>query len=543
MNIIHGLTTGVSGIPKAGKDWENKTKIELPKQPNGKVNRRAALNILMNHLTISEILGRDLLKEKVPIADEVLNCIKPAELFTFLLMLARKAQISEEFEGLRIAEIASLISFPVEEDFAKIAGERFTAYKKYKKSPKPGLGVCEICGSAFTQKPGVEAPKGSIQCFSYVKAHPKKPRAICYLCSYDLGLVRKDVYPNYVSISLWITSKVDIGMEASLEDVISRIDSSLSNPRYLVRMVNLNENFRLPLPSKFKLPISKRASDMEAAFESHARFIRTSFGVFGYLKQIPAREFSVKNVKAAYAPLYDLLNLLGFTSCITNDLEFKYGLFGEKRVSTPESYFDAVSVLLLAKTFAEKRNPYCMAADIISSQPSLAIQRAVATDNNDYPVLTQDQLIFYLNSLLLADRELLKGGGLTMGELLREAAFFARNIPLFCVEPEDKGDFWGQLTKHKATKPVQVALSAMMRGHDFDVALSTFLAQLSDKIGKGERESLDDFVRESKQILEKYFELRQRDFSGFLKAKNALMSAIYAFTRYKDLDKTIEEGF
>jgi DNA repair exonuclease SbcCD ATPase subunit len=110
------------------------------------------------------------------------------------------------------------------------------------------------------------------------------------------------------------------------------------------------------------------------------------------------------------------------------------------------------------------------------------------------------------------------------------------------VEPEEKGEFWQNLTKHKATKPVMAALNAMMRGHDFDVAISAFMAQLSNKIAKEDRRELDDFVRRSKEIFERYYQLRQSSFSDFLKAKNALMNAIFAFTRYKDLDSVLVEG-
>ncbi len=127
-----------------------------------------------------------------------------------------------------------------------------------------------------------------------------------------------------------------------------------------------------------------------------------------------------------------------------------------------------------------------------------------------------------------------------MGDLLRDAAFFARNIPVYCVEPEDRRDFWSNLTKHKATKAALAPLNELMHGHDLDVAMSKLLSQLSVKIGKEEREGMDDFIRGSREILERYHALRQESFSSFLKAKNALMNAIYAFTRYKDLDKVLE---
>ncbi|MGQ9474326.1 MAG: hypothetical protein ACUVRN_09820, partial [Candidatus Caldatribacteriaceae bacterium] len=389
-----------------------------------------------------------------------------------------------------------------------------------------------------------EVPEGTIQCFSYIKAHPKKPRAICYLCAYDIGLIRERVLSNNYAITIWITSKVELEMGPQLEDAIKRIDQSLANPRYLSKLASLSKDFKLPLPKGFQLPLTKNAADLEKSIETPARFLQTPFGLFGYLRQVTSKSFSIKNSRAAYAPLYDVLHLLGFNVCLTNDLEFRYGLFGEERRSSIQSFYDAVSVLLLAKTIpGNKQNPYCMAADIISNQPSLAIALALKTDEKNRPLLTDEQLKFYIRSLFRADRPLLKGGEITMGELLKEAAFFAKNIHHYCVEPEERGEFWKNLTKHKATKPVSAALNVMMRGRDFDESMATFLAQLSVKIDKDDRKGLDEFVSRSKEILERYDRLRQSSFSGFLKARNALMNAIYVFTRYRDLDKVLVEDY
>ena len=551
LNIVHGLTAGKSGKPKAGRDWEKRTGIELPKTVNGKYDRMQALKTLFDNLTLSQLLPKrlqdaldDEQKQMIsPFAGKPLSKLKQKELFGVLLALAQGVNGGDSQKGDRLEEIEALVSFPVEVDFARIAAERLQAYKRYKKNPDPSKGVCEICGSAFTQKPGTEAPAGAIQCFSYIKAHPKKPRAICHLCAYDIALIRSDVSPNTHSITIWITSRVDLDIGTRLEDAINRINSSLSNPRYLSRMVPLNESFGLPLPYNFKLPLTKNAADLERNLEARTKFLQTPFGLFGYLGQVESKGFSVKNQRVAYAPLYDVLRLIGFNVCLTNDLEFRYGLFGERRISTLESFFEAVAAMLLSKTFPKNRkNPYCMAADIIANQPSLAVSRAVETDERGFPLLTGEQMEFYFRSLCRSDRPLMKGGGITMGRLLQDAAFFARNINRFCIEPEDKGEFWQNLTKHKAAKPVMAALNAMMRGRDLDVAMAAFLAQLSSKISKEDREEMDEFVRKSKEIFERYYDLRQSSFTDFLKAKNALMNAIFAFTRYKDLDSVLSEG-
>jgi len=467
--------------------------------------------------------------------------IKPDDQFDLLLWLARGAKERKSSEHDRCSELAALISYPVETDFVTLARERFVAYKRYKKTPKPEDGVCEICGSAFTQKPGTEAPDKSIQCFSYVKSKPTTPRAICFLCAYDLSLIRKDVSLKDVSVTLWITSRVDPEIEVDIEEVIDRMKSSFKNPRSLTRMLALKEGLGIPLPEFLKVPLSEDAADTSNKPQNPSRFMKSPFGILAFLESVPMKRFSVKNFKATYAPLYDILQMLGFHVCMTNDIEFRDGLFGEVRLSSYTSYLDAVSTLLLAKTLSPaKRNPQCMAADIIAKQPSIAITRGLDVDDQGRPLLSQEQMEYYFRSLLRADRPILKGG-MTMGLLLKDAAFFAQNIPSYCVDPEDRLDFWKKLTKHKATKPVQSALNEMMHGHDFDIAMARFLSYLSEKIGKEEREAMDKFVRESEVILRRYFELRQNSFSDFLKAKNALMNGIYTFTRYKGLSEIFEE--
>ncbi len=559
MNVVHGVVIGRSAVKKPAAEWLQKTGEELPKKQDGTVDRGQALGMLMSSLKLTDLLNDPLLNDPLQehilkrgltfeerLMEAQLSSLKADELYDFLLALAtlaRSAGTTDEKRVQRVQEIAAMISFPEEEDYRELAAQRLQAYKQYKKSPAPDRGICEMCGSAFTQKLGEEAPEGSIQCFSYIKSDPTLPRAACYLCAFDLSLVRKDVTGSGVSVTLWITSKVELELEDRVLDMIKRAEASFLNPRYLASMVSPRKDLGLPLPEGLKLPLSKKALEPESTTGEEAYFFRTPFGSFLRLRRFRKKDFSIKNQHALYAPLYDLLNMLGFNSCITNDLEFRYGLFGENRISSIQSYHDAISVLLLAKTFpGEKRNPHCIAANIIGAQPSVAIAKATEPSRKTKKeglLLTQEQLAFFMKALMKANRPVVKGGLITMGELLHEAAFFARNIPVYCVEPEDRKEFWGNLTKHKATKAILAPLNEMMRGRDLDVAKSKFLSQLSVKVGKEEREGLDDFVKGSSEILEKYFELRQSSFSDFLKAKNALMNAIFAFTRYKDLEKVL----
>ena len=129
-----------------------------------------------------------------------------------------------------------------------------------------------------------------------------------------------------------------------------------------------------------------------------------------------------------------------------------------------------------------------------------------------------------------------------MEELFKDAAVFAdkeSGIPHFCVEPEKRGEFWRNLSKYSAGKPVSQALNAVMQGRSFDEVLERFLRNLSEKISSGEQPGLAEFVLSSKLILKKYFDLRQSDVSEFVKAKNSLLSAIYILTRYPNLKQEV----
>jgi hypothetical protein len=539
MNVIHGFATGRNQIRKRGEEWEESRREKLPRQKNGNFDRKKSFDHFLGKLSVRDLLGREyLLDISKDIQGKPLNKLTSEQLFEILISLASKVDEGRGSGEGKIRELEYLLSLPEEKDFTELAKGRFEAYLKYKRRPKPEIGVCEMCGSAFTQKVGTEAPDGATQCFSYVKSNPNIPRAICYLCSYDLAFSRKQEKKNQTSINLWVSSRVDVESEYLLGDIIFRLSDDLNKIRNITRMVDAESDLGLPFPPGLQVPVSKKTLEAtEPVTSLEKRIFRTRFGLFIHMENVAANEFSVKDMRARYALIYDILNFLGYETCITNDLEFRQGLFGERRLSTLDNYYQAISVVLLSKVLdRQKKHASRMAMDIIATHPSLAIRKAFETDGRDKPILNADQMRAYIKGLVLADREVVRGGGLTMGELLDEAAFFARNIHRFCVKPEEKRDFWNNLTKHKATKPVQAAFNQMMRGRDFDVAMSAFLSYISDKIAKEDRNDLDAFADRSKKIFRRYYYMRERDFSGFLKAKNALMNGIYVFTRYKDLD-------
>ena len=133
---------------------------------------------------------------------------------------------------------------------------------------------------------------------------------------------------------------------------------------------------------------------------------------------------------------------------------------------------------------------------------------------------------------------------ITFEGLFKDAFLLAdkeNGIPHFCIEPEERGKFWQNLSKHSASKPISQALNAIMSNRSFDEVMERFLRNLAIKISENEKERLNEFVKNVKEILKKYYELRQKNVSEFLKAKNSLISAVYILTRYSNLKEVLYE--
>lgn len=129
-------------------------------------------------------------------------------------------------------------------------------------------------------------------------------------------------------------------------------------------------------------------------------------------------------------------------------------------------------------------------------------------------------------------------------DLLKDAIILAdkdKGLAHFCVEPEDRRNFWVNLSKYSSTKAINQALDAIMMGRSFDEVMERFLRNLSVKIPDTEKKELEEFVEKVKEILKKYYGLRKSNVSEFIKAKNSLISAIFVFTRYQNLKEVCHE--
>ena len=93
-------------------------------------------------------------------------------------------------------------------------------------------------------------------------------------------------------------------------------------------------------------------------------------------------------------------------------------------------------------------------------------------------------------------------------------------------------------------------MNDILQGKDFDDAFARYLSHIRDNIAKEKSEAKEGpktdvnelavFVKESKSILMLYAQLKKDNITEFIRAKNALMSAIYVFKRYENLPEVVK---
>jgi len=137
-----------------------------------------------------------------------------------------------------------------------------------------------------------------------------------------------------------------------------------------------------------------------------------------------------------------------------------------------------------------------------------------------------------------------------MKELLDDAAFFSEWITLFFWDDKDWQSWSKNSSKYIITKPVDSVMNSILQGEDFESAFAKFLSFLKENISsdKTKEESkakvdvndLEEFVKKSREIFMSYYNLRKKNISKFIKAKNGLRSAIYIFKRYKNLKEVLK---
>ena len=549
LDVLFGLTGGTRGIPLAGKKWKEDKNEDLPKQENGKVDKRASINYIFNSVSLEEVVPKELCN-KISATTSALNKYSSEELFRILDEIADVFdQKTERDKGIK-QYLKDIISLEEEKDFREIVRKRFEEYKKYKRKPseKEG-GVCDICGCTVTQRPSSDFV--DIQTFTQTKAEPRVPRKVCPFCDYDNSVMRQGL-GNYVPINARMHSKIPLKFRDQIKEIINALKNGLNR---IQEIENLEKKWGFLLP-----PVDVFTGESEYEVTDIVS-VEDGIGSIFRLERKNKKGFSPKDYRVKYEPLYHVLNLLGFN--ISIGAEEQYGLFGEDVITKEEDYNKSLAVILLSSTlyfrqenkkkFKQKR--YIFAKELLEKSPSVAIRYAFAEERirgKNKSELKMDEKLtpkffdFLYKSGIMLFR--IKWGEYRMKDLLKDAAFFADRdwgIPHFCVELKERKE-WSKtenITRHKAAKPVSDALNEMLKGGDegaFERAVAAFMRNLAKKIGEEERDTQKEFVKRSADILEKFWELRKADISEFIRAKNALTSTIFVFTRYENLKEVIK---
>jgi hypothetical protein len=516
-----------ASLTRAKQEWAKRSGMPIP-------DKQGHLQQLFERVTLKEIVPEHLRAE---VRDHVaLKDLYPDELLQVLHAVFTCDEVTETRPPDTIPDqIDELLNMIEERNFENFALERFERYQSYKRTANYEKGLCERCGSPKAQpvKPALNYPSDvKTKVFTQIKPSAQKETATCMLCVYDNSILREGIRGNYSPVFIRLHCLYPRNPEEiwNLTEFIEEVWMGINYPW---KMEHKGEGLLLPCNLSIPVPSEKiKLRDNRFQFlpyESHPTML------MGKLELSP-RE-GPKELKAKYAPLYHLLRLLGYETHI--GMEEQVGLLGERILTTLEAYQQSLAVVVLAKAMSMKSKPFTTAVNLIEGNLSVAITM-VAEDK--YMREELQQTFFYS----LQNRPLIKGKeNWTVKDLLQDAAFLAdreKGIWFFCVEHEEKS---GEISKHLATKPIAQAMNILLRNRNPDealpLAIATFDSHLRRNIPKERSEELEHFARGAHEILIRYAQLRKENFQQFLKVRNALMSAIFTYTRYPQLSKEIQK--
>ncbi|MCL0086565.1 HD domain-containing protein [Thermodesulfovibrionales bacterium] len=548
LDILKGLC-GTRGIPIARKKWQ---------EMGGKTIE--PLKEMLKEIFGAEILSRVIPNEIIENGEgnKTLKNIAPDKLYCILYDLSQKLfpkKIDIDFQQ----SAASLISMEEDMDFRKIAIERFEKYKQYKETHNPEKGICESCGftTAFSTQKSLHFPGDKCWGFSQISPHADSARSTCTLCTYDTMILRSDLSANKKPVYIRIESKTRglWALYGEITKLMQRLDAAFYNPYTLETLESKEEYGFLPLPGKFKMPGLKEPEYIS----------RPIVSVRGYLIPIWRVDSGVspKDMKARYMSLYALLLMMGFKTHI--GFEEQEGLFGDKTIakhgeSYESLYYRGLAIKWLARLLGgekkEKQNAHVFAEALLTKSPSVAITKIgdAATDEKMRKKINKEQLSSIVETIVKGEFNIKtkgNGGEYTMKELLEDAAFFAEGIPAFIWGGDDHKAWIANSSKHLITKPVSKTMNCVLQGDDYETAFAKLLALIkedisSDKTKEGSLAKVDIkdlkvFVERTKEILKRYYDLRQNDISAFIQAKNALLSSIYLLKRYPNIKEVVND--
>ncbi|MBI4650165.1 hypothetical protein HY745_02555 [Candidatus Desantisbacteria bacterium] len=542
LDILKGLS-GTRGIPIARKKWiDSGGKITEP--------LKEMLKEMFNFFSLNKVVPFEIFNNEDAV--KILKQVSAEELYNILYKLTEKLFPNISNIAFQNA-LDSLISMEEEADFREIAINRFEKYKEYKATQNPEKGICESCGFviAFPTQKSLNFPGGKRWGFSQINAHTDSARATCTLCAYDTMIMRKDIPESKSSIYVRLESKsADIWfLYDDISKLIQNLDASFSNP---YELENLNENSGygfLPVPKTFKMP----------KFKEKTKYILQGFNsVRGYIIPITRvdNNASPKDLRAKYLSLYALLKMMGFDAHI--GFEEQNGLFGDNPIAKhgedyESLYYRGLAVKYLARITKKDSNAHVFAEALLTKSPSTALSKICESVEDNK--IKQERVIYIMEAIVKGDFKISKNGGeYTMKELLQDAAFFSEGIPAF-IRSKKNGDYdawYTKSSKHLITKPVSKTMNSILQGDDFETAFAKFLSLIRENIssdktkedseGKKPKVDINDlkpFVEKTKEILKRYYNLRENDVSSFIQAKNALLSSIYLLKRYPNIKEVV----
>lgn len=537
-----GACLGTSGHPKAKRQWKE-TFIEEPPES---INTDTLSN-LMKQLTISDVIPSKFVEGKEDFESKLSN-LKPDKLFAILHKIAEHYE--EKLTGLQeiLAYLNGIFSVEEEKDFRKVALEIFEKYKTYKKTADALKGVCERCQCPVSMEaqPALRYKKGIGYGFSQIIAKPSGSRATCPMCAFDNMVLRNGLRDNQLRIYARISSRVPELMRIypELDILIAKVKSGISAPYQISKLEERKELKDIPFDKRVKIPIPPEKYKSETK-----EILSSEQGILFDIQTLTAKEtknFSPKDMKVRYEPLYHLMNLLGFE--ISIGTEEQVGLFGESIISTEEEYYKSLAVILLAGCFIDdqgkkRQRSFLLAKDLLERSPSVAIAYTAETRGRTKDLKLSRELMERFYEFIYKSRLVIyktMGGEYRMDNLLKDALFFANGIPKFCKLSKS-------ISKHSFGKPVSQSLNEMLLGRGFDEAFARFICHIRENIAKeksGEAKTdikeLEEFVREAKGILQRYYDLKKDNVTQFIRVKNALLSAIYVFRRYDNLQEVLK---
>ncbi|MEW6455475.1 MAG: HD domain-containing protein [Acidobacteriota bacterium] len=539
-----GACLGTSGHPKAKRQWEK----AFGENPPASINTNT-LSHLLNILTVKDVIPDEFIADKKYLDDKLSN-LKPDNLFILLHKIAEDYEKKMSGSQEMLDYLNSVLSMEEEKDFRKIASEIFERYKTYKKTTDALKGVCERCQCPVSMEaqPALKYKRGVGYGFSQIISKPAGSRATCPMCAYDNMVLREGLGDRNLRIYTRISSKVPelISLYPELDDLVAKVKSGVSAPYQISKLEERKEFRNIPFVKRLKIPIppEKYRSDTKEILSSEQ-------GILFDIQTLSAKEtknFSPKDMRVRYEPLYHFLNLLGFETSLGT--EEQVGLFGESILSTEEEYYKSLSVILLASILEKGQKKYIMAKDLLEKSPSVAITYTSETRGKTNRLKLSPELMerfyeFIYKSGLVIYKTM--GGEYKMDNLLNDAVFFANGIPKFCWTQDEWQKWFKSMSKHSIGKPVSQSLNEMLLGRSFDEAFAKFLSHIRENIAKeksGEAKTdikeLEEFVREAKGIFQRYYDLKKDNITQFIRVKNSLLSAIYVFKRYENLQEVLK---